>query len=273
MAEGTRAAVIVLRHPRKGGGTALEAGGGSIGIVGAARSVLVAAVDPDDDDRRVLAVAACNIAAPVTALAFTLEADPEHDSSRVVWLGPTAHRADDLTQPRDDEDRTARGEAEEFLRDVLGGDGLPANDVKRAAADAGISYATLRRAKRRLGVDSRKVGQPGKEGQTWCWVLPEGVHSDGPSGEGAQFSEVSTFDGGERLRDAPDADDVIAPQFVAQLQAVDFARTEPGSCVLCGKPARVVAYWGGDHCGACAEQVAAEHDRDDTWPTAGRMDM
>lgn len=166
MAERTRAAVLVLRHPRKGGGTALEAGGGSIAISGAARSVLVAAIDPDDDRRRVLAVAACNLAAPVPALAFELEPDAERDSARIVWHGPTDHRADDLTQPSEGGGR-ARDEAQAFLADLLGDGPVPAQEVYREAEAAGITKATLRRAKDRLGVESVKNGQPGKEGQQW----------------------------------------------------------------------------------------------------------
>lgn len=201
MAERTHAAVLVLRHPRKGGGTALEAGGGSIGITGAARSVLVAAVDPDDDRRRVLAVAACNLAAPVPALAFALAADVEGDSARIMWHGPTSHSADDLTQPRDAEDRGARDEAEAFLADLLSDGAVPANEAKQEAEAAGITNATLRRAKDRLGVRSRKVGRPGEAGQQWCWALS--ARAEVPEGaEGAQPCAVSAFAENEHLRES-----------------------------------------------------------------------
>jgi RecA-family ATPase len=56
LAERTGAAVVVVRHLNKGtGGKALYRGGGSIGIIGAARSALLVAKDPQDDNQRVLA--------------------------------------------------------------------------------------------------------------------------------------------------------------------------------------------------------------------------
>ena len=55
LAEETGVAVVVVRHLNKSNtGPALYRGGGSIGIIGAARSGLLVAVDPDDEERRVL---------------------------------------------------------------------------------------------------------------------------------------------------------------------------------------------------------------------------
>ncbi len=51
LAEETGAAVLVVRHLNKAtGGVALYRGGGSIGIIGAARSGLLVAADPDDEN-------------------------------------------------------------------------------------------------------------------------------------------------------------------------------------------------------------------------------
>ena len=58
-------AVLVVRHLNKSGGSnALYRGGGSIGIIGAARVGAVVAPDPDDPtgERRVLAITKCNLA-------------------------------------------------------------------------------------------------------------------------------------------------------------------------------------------------------------------
>ena len=53
MAERTGAAVVVLRHLNKGGGAkAMYRGGGSIGISGQARSILLTGLDPNDDTKR-----------------------------------------------------------------------------------------------------------------------------------------------------------------------------------------------------------------------------
>jgi hypothetical protein len=63
----------VIRHLNKAaGGNALYRGGGSIGIVGAARSGLLIAKHPEDDGRRVLASIKSNLAAPAPSLVFSL---------------------------------------------------------------------------------------------------------------------------------------------------------------------------------------------------------
>ncbi|MDP6582331.1 MAG: AAA family ATPase, partial [Vicinamibacterales bacterium] len=62
LAERTGVAVLIIRHLNKDqGGKAIYRGGGSIGISGAARSVLLVAEDPDDLDRRILVPVKANL--------------------------------------------------------------------------------------------------------------------------------------------------------------------------------------------------------------------
>jgi hypothetical protein len=71
MADDTGAAVLVVRHMNKGGGqNALYRGGGSIGIIGAARAGILAAPDPQDESRRVVAVTKSNLAEMPPALTY-----------------------------------------------------------------------------------------------------------------------------------------------------------------------------------------------------------
>jgi AAA domain len=64
LAEHTGAAFLVVRHLRKAATeTAVQRGGGSIGIIGAARVGLMVARDPADPDRRILAVTKSNVGA------------------------------------------------------------------------------------------------------------------------------------------------------------------------------------------------------------------
>jgi hypothetical protein len=77
---------MVIRHLNKGGATnALYRGGGSIGIIGAARMGLIVAPDPDDDQRRVLAVLKTNLAEFAPSLAYrvvTTASAPANESAR-----------------------------------------------------------------------------------------------------------------------------------------------------------------------------------------------
>lgn len=171
MAERTGCAVVVLRHLSKTGGTnALYRGGGSIGIIGAARAGLLVAADPEDEHRRILAVTKCNLAAPVSALAFRLAPDEEHGCARVEWDGETAHTAAQLLETLDSEERGAGDEAVAFLRAELGGGRVAAKNVKAAARNAGIADRTLDRAKKRAGVETKREGYA-SEG-VWYWSLP-----------------------------------------------------------------------------------------------------
>ena len=125
LAERQNCAVVCLRHLNKtNGDKAIYRGGGSIGIIGAARAGLLVAADPDDPKRRLLAVTKCNLAAPPRPLRFALE--PCDGVCRVAWLGGADYEADELvgrTSPAERAEREAvrcmLGEATGFLRDLL----------------------------------------------------------------------------------------------------------------------------------------------------------
>ncbi len=169
LAENTGAAVIVIRHLNKGNASnPLYRGGGSIGIIGAARSGLLVAKDPDNPDRRVLASTKCNLAKLPTALAFALDTGP-NGVLRIGWTGPSAHTAESLLAlPRDDEERDAVAEAVDVLRSILIGR-RKASDAKREGRAAGVSERSLLRAKKILGVRTERVGF-GPDGE-WFWSI------------------------------------------------------------------------------------------------------
>jgi hypothetical protein len=174
LAERTGVAVVVIRHLNKGqGGNALYRGGGSIGIVGAARSGLLIAKDPEDESQRVLASIKSNLAAPAPSLVFSLSGT-ERGAVRVDWKGESNLSAEALlSAPADHEERSALSEAQEFLREVLADGPEPAAEVRREADSAGISMRTLDRARQSLGVIPKRRGEAGKRGGgTWYWSLP-----------------------------------------------------------------------------------------------------
>jgi hypothetical protein len=175
LAERTRACVLVVRHLNKApGNNPLYRGGGSIGIIGAARMAFVVGKDPQDENRRVLASTKNNLAKPPMSLMFKLE-EAESGAVRVNWLGESelsAHQL--LATPREEEHADARSEAVEFLSEVLADGPVPASDIIANAEDAGISEKTLRRAKKLLGVIAYREGEAaGKRGAgQWLWKLP-----------------------------------------------------------------------------------------------------
>jgi hypothetical protein len=145
LAERTGACVLVVRHLNKApANNPLYRGGGSIGIIGAARMAFVVGKDPQDENRRVLASTKNTLAKPPKSLMFTLE---EADSGAVCvnWLGESEVSAKELlATPQDQEHAEARSEAVEFLNAVLSDGPISASQVKEEAEDAGISSARLR---------------------------------------------------------------------------------------------------------------------------------
>lgn len=173
MAEKTGTAVLLIRHLRKSGNApALYRGSGSIGISGLARSVLLLAKDPEDENARILASVKSNLGPPPQSLKWRLGGAVSQDlPPRVDWEGTTDHTADQLVNvgSESNEERSARDEAEEFLRLMLAAGPALATEATRQAKQAGISEITLRRARTRLGVKSVRRSFSGK----WEWELPE----------------------------------------------------------------------------------------------------
>jgi AAA domain len=175
MAERLGAAVVVIRHLNKGTHpNPLYRGGGSIGIIGAARMGFLVAKDPQDEERRVLAPTKNNLAKAPKSLAFALKGT-QSGAVRVEWLGESGVSVEELlATPRGRGDGGALGEAIEFLEDVLSDGPFAAGGVKEEAEDAGISGRTLARAKKELGVESYREGERGGRGKgQWLWKLAE----------------------------------------------------------------------------------------------------
>lgn len=160
----TGAAIVVVRHLRKGAGSALYRGAGTIGIIGAARSALLVAADPDDPAQRVLAASKCNLAPLAQSLRWRLV---DHGGvARVEWLGiADGVTADALASMPDpvsrDEGASDLDRAIRALREVLADGPVPTKQAMVAAAElAGCSPRTIERARQRLGVEAVRVRTP-----------------------------------------------------------------------------------------------------------------
>lgn len=241
MAERNGCCVLLLRHLNKSaGGSAMYRGGGSIGIIGAARVGLLAALDPEDENRRVLAGIKSNLAEMPDALGYQLLDSPEHGCARVEWLGTTGHTAAALLAgPRDEDERTERDEAGDWLLDYLASNGyeVPSGQIKKAAHGESISERTLKRAKAKMHVGHYSTKTTPR--RTY-WTHPD-------------------FQLGQLGHDTPDT------ERVAQLgQGGSTAKTQgvqPGQLVQLGQLGHVVSDGSTDGLALCGHPRSATNTR------------
>ena len=166
MAERLGIAVIATMHlNRREASDVLTRISGSGGFCNLARSVLLLAPDPDDPDgpTRMLAQAAQVIAEDGDVLA----------TSRVILLGeaPEFVAAELLTRAPEGEERSIREEVMEYLRQLLAGGRVAANEARTGATrETGASTRRVVRAKDTLGVISEREGFG--PGSRVYWRLP-----------------------------------------------------------------------------------------------------
>jgi hypothetical protein len=113
LAQHTGAAVLALRHFKKEStDKAIYRGGGSIGIIGAARAGWAVAYHPEDESLRVLVPVKMNLAIRPAALTYKLMEHGEYPCAYVDWRGAIEMSADDLL---DSSRRRAAQEKEEAV--------------------------------------------------------------------------------------------------------------------------------------------------------------
>jgi putative DNA primase/helicase len=176
-------AITATMHFSKSAVSALLGAGGSIGFVGAARSILVFGIDPKDEQgvsspKRVLAHAKCNVgrlmkSREVALTEFVIDPFGKGIITSRVEVGDQCDvTADDLVRDVSEQKVSARTAAKRFLRELLADGPHRAREVIELAEEADISKNTLYRAKDDLGVDSFQKKTP--EGRPeWWWVMPE----------------------------------------------------------------------------------------------------
>lgn len=178
LAEDTGVAVVCVRHlNKKKGASAMYRGGGSIGLIGAARSALLVGFDPHDPDARVLASTKANLCAPPQAWRFQIvekqivsKSGKQFPASAIDWLGKTDITASQLVKGNSAVSSGALHEAVEFLEELLAEDTLAASHVFALGKDQEHSASTLRRAFKKLGGKSEQVHKDGKI-KEWMWSL------------------------------------------------------------------------------------------------------
>lgn len=168
------AAGLVVRHLNKSGGShAVYRGGGSIAIIGAARTGMLVARDPDDDTARVLAATKSNLAELPESFGYRVT--PSGGTARVEWTGTSTHNATSLLAAEGAEpvEPTAADECAEWLRSELAPGPRRTSDLKRDARAAGFSWRTVERAKSSVNVSARRANAGGTRGAgAWIWAMP-----------------------------------------------------------------------------------------------------
>jgi putative DNA primase/helicase len=204
MAERLRVAVICVTHQPKVSVAAINSFIGSIGFVAVARAAFMVVRDPQNESRRLFLPVKNNLAPLGRGLAFRLEqrilGEPSEEiiASSVAW--ESAHvdvTADQALQSANElGGKHGRERERSFLRNLLANGPVAMRDVKDEADGAGLSWASVRRAKDDLGVESKKVGME----QGWVWQLPKMLRN----AEDAHIIKVSTFGPDEHLQSESD---------------------------------------------------------------------
>jgi hypothetical protein len=166
LADKHRCAILLLRHlSKQSGGKAIHRGLGSIDLTGAVRSEMLAGSLPDDPEARALVHIKSNIGAYGPTLGYLIDGE-----GRFAWTGRSEITASQMLEaPSNPEDRSAVDDAREWLADFLSNGSKEQPECRKKAESAGISFATLRRAKDALRVHSYKATVRG----AWLWALPD----------------------------------------------------------------------------------------------------
>ncbi len=181
------AAVVCVSHLNKGAGEAMMRVNGSLAFVAAARAAFLVAKDRNDKCRRLFLPVKNNIGNDVSGLAFRVEGHSVKgiETSRVSWEPEAVEiSADEALVVEADTSMPARSEAKEWLNDLLADGPVAVKEIESEAKAAGLSWATVRRAKDALGIRSVKVRFDGQ----WSWSLPK-MLEDVPSQKGEHLGE------------------------------------------------------------------------------------
>ena len=158
------ATMIIVRHWRKSGGSAMDMAAGITDIGAVARSAIAVASDRKDDDIRYMAHVGLTVGKKGSTLKFHLDGHPTAD---LFWDGTSDLTADDLVKGGE---KSALDAAKDFLLEYLKDGPKLRDDVETAGEARSHSQPTIRRAREELGVIAKK--ERGVQHGRWSWSLP-----------------------------------------------------------------------------------------------------
>ncbi len=199
--------VLMVTHLNKSvGGKAMHRSMGSLAFVAAARSAWLVSKDPENNRRRYFVPIKNNLGNDVDGYAFTVENAPG-DIPCLAWEREIVRKtADEILSASaethdaaDDRAQTVVDDAAEWLvnllsksgGEMLGGEigdkgkGTGEVSVRLEVKAAGLSWASVKRAKQKLRIKSRKRVFDGK----WVWKLPPGFQVENACGSTAPVSQ------------------------------------------------------------------------------------
>ena len=173
LAESYGCAILLLRHLNKTTAQAQYRGMGTIAISASARSILLAAKDPREEElnfepgvipdtsrtsRNIIVHAKCSVTALSSSFSYKID-DHGLKFSDTVQL-----TADEVLYPS--KVKPPRQTATDFLQEFLSAGAKPVTEIRKAGAKLNFSEKTLERAAKDLGI----VKQPISLGGQWYWA-------------------------------------------------------------------------------------------------------
>lgn len=177
LADEYKITVLAISHLNKSiGGEAVTRVTGSGAYVAASRVAFVVGKHPTDDDAQCIATIKTNLSADKSGIGYKVvsaKSTAGIETSRVEWMdGVIDIDANELLTPKREahnlDTESAQGQAVAFLMENLRPAAVPTKQIIADAVAAGIAESTLRRAKKRMCIQSVRPGGTGP----WSWELP-----------------------------------------------------------------------------------------------------
>lgn len=167
-AQETDSAIVIVNHLNKMAGIGSKYRvPGSIDVVGAVRSILLLARDPDNEDMRYLSLLKSNLAPEMGSYILQLS------ENGMDFIGMSEKKADELLRsldygPSPGRPDNRKQEAKSFLEELLAdGSAMLADDCMNRLKEQGVCRSTAYCAKQELGI------KPFRLQGHWYWKLPQ----------------------------------------------------------------------------------------------------